>query len=299
LPTIIGANGQPLRIGGGGGSLGSLALGGAGLSSLFFNSGSIALGNGAATTAAGIGGIGGGLAGVASSAAGLFGGGLLALQGIRRGGLLGSALGAGGGALAGFALGAKIGAIGGPVGALIGTAVGGGAALIRSLFKSGTEKARERIKSIYGVDVSARSVLDQVVGLAKQSYGGNLDVAVRSKDVQDLVELYALSTGQSARGIAARQQPVTLSTSGGVTGILSNYVNGQAVNPVSAAQPGPTVISLTLDPASSAAFLQGQTVQAIESNPRTVAAATSVAQQSNFGRQQAAVTQISPGLLLA
>jgi tape measure domain-containing protein len=299
LPTIIGANGQPLRIGGGGGGLGSLALGGAGLSSLFFNSGSIALGGGAATTAAGIGGIGGGLAGIASSTAGLLGGGLLALQGIRRGGLLGSALGAGGGALAGFALGAKIGAIGGPVGALIGAAVGGGAALIRSLFKSGTEKAREKIKSIYGVDISARSVLDQVVGLAKQSYGGNLDVAVRSKDVQDLVELYALSTGQSARGIAARQQPVTLSTSGGVTGILSNYVNGQAVNPVSVNQPGPTVINVTLDQASSAAFLQGQTVQAIESNPRTVAAANGVAQQSNFGRQQAAVTQISPGLLLA
>lgn len=299
VPGVIGANGQPIRSGGAGGGLGSLALGGAGLSSLFFNSGSIALGGGAATTAAGIGGIGGGLAGVASSAAGLIGGGLLAFQGVKRGGLFGSLLGAGGGALAGFALGAKIGAIGGPVGALIGAAVGGGAALIRSLFKTGTEKAREKIKSIYGVDIAASSVLDQVVGLAKQSYGGNLDVAVRSKDVQDLVELYALSTGQSARGLAAKIQPVTLSTSGGVTGILQNYSNGRPTGMGGSQAAGPTVIQVTLDGASSAAFLQGQTVNAIESNPRAVAGASAAAQQSNLGRQQAAVSQLNPGLLLA
>jgi hypothetical protein len=213
--------------------------------------------------------------------------------------LLGSLLGAGGGALAGFALGAKIGAIGGPVGALIGAAVGGGAALIRSLFKTGTEKAREKIKSIYGVDIAASSVLDQVVGLAKQSYGGNLDVAVRSKDVQDLVELYALSTGQSARGLAAKIQPVTLSTSGGVTGILQNYSNGQPISIGSSQASGPTIIQVTLDGASSAAFLQGQTISAIESNPRAVAGASAAAQQGNLGRQQAAVSQLNPGLLLA
>jgi tape measure domain-containing protein len=300
LPQIIGVNGQPINIGGGrGGGLGSLALGGAGLSSLFFNKGIIELGGGIGKTAGAIGGLQGGLAGVASSTAGLLGGGLLAFQGVKQGGFLGSLLAAGGGALAGFALGAKIGSIGGPVGALIGAAVGGSAALIRSLFKSGAEKAREKIKSIYGVDISAKNILDQIVGMAKQSYGGNLDVAVRSKDVHDLVELYALSTGQSARGLTPQIQPATLSTSGGVTSILANYQNGRSVGAGAPSGDSGTVIQLTLDGPSSAAFLQGQTVNAIEANPRTVAAATNTAQQSNFNRQQSAVNQFSPGLLLS
>lgn len=285
---------------GGLGSLGSLAVGGAGLSSLFFNSGSIALGGGSATTAAGIGGIGGGIAGAASSTAGLIGGGLLAFDGVkRRGGLLGFAEGIGGGALAGFALGAQIGAIGGPLGLLIGAAVGGAAVLIASLFKRGSDKAREKIKSVYGVDISAKNILDQIVAMAKQSYGGNLDVAIRSKDVQDLVELYALSTGQAARGLVAHVQPLTLSTSGGVSSILQNYSNGRPVNPVSAGSNGPAIIQVTLDAESSAAFLQGQTVNAIGANPRAVATANNVAQQSNFGRTQAALNQFSPGLLTA
>lgn len=222
----------------------------------------------------------------------LAGGAILAADGLRRGGLIGAAETAGGGAL----IGAKFG---GPTGAVIGASIGLAAGLIRNLFKSATEKAREKIKAIYGVDISSKDILGQVVSIAKQSFGGDLEVAIRSSDVRDLVELYALSTGQSARGIAAKMQPVTLSTSGGVTGILANYSNGAPVSVSGSQAAGPTVIQVTLDGASSAAFLQGQTVSAIESNPRSVAAATNAAQQSNFNRQQSAVNQFAPGLLLA
>jgi tape measure domain-containing protein len=282
LPQIIGANGQPVNIGSGGagavGQLGALA----GAKGLLTQLGQIG-----ATSKLFSGGIYG-----AKGGALLAGGGILAADGLRRGGLVGTLETAAGGAL----IGAKFG---GPIGALIGGAIGLGAGLIRNLFKSANEKAREKIKTIYGVDISSTQILGQVVAVAKQTFGGDLDLAIRSSDIRDLVELYALSTGQSARGIAAKIQPVTLSTSGGVTGILQNYSNGQPMSIGSSQAAGPTVIQVTLDGASSAAFLQGQTVNAIESNPRAVAGASAAAQQSNLGRQQAAVSQLNPGLLLA
>jgi tape measure domain-containing protein len=281
-PAIIGADGQVM--GGSGGGAGGLAsiMGLPGGKELLTQLGQIGATN--KMFASGVYGAKGG--------AMLGGGALLVADGLRRGGMMGTLETAAGGAL----IGAKFG---GPIGAAIGAAAGLAAGLIRNMFKSADEKTREKIKAIYGVDITSKDILGQVVSIAKQSYGGNLDVAIRSKDVQDLVELYAMSTGQSARGIAGKMQPVTLSTSGGVTGILANVVNGRPVNPVSAQIPGPTMIQVTLDAASSAAFLQGQTVQAIESNPRAVAAATDAAQQSNFNRQQSAVNQFSPGLLLA
>lgn len=285
LPNIVGANGQIIASGPEGppaglGPLGSiLALPGG--KALLTQLGQLGATN--KLFAKGIYGAKGGAL--------LAGGGILAADGLRRGGLIGTLETAAGGAL----IGAKFG---GPIGAAIGAAVGLTAGLVRNLFKSANEKAREKIKAIYGVDISSKDILGQVVSIAKQSFGGDLEVAIRSKDVQDLVELYALSTGQSARGLAAKMQPVTLSTSGGVTGILANYSNGQPVT-VGASQAGPTIIQVTLDGASSAAFLQGQTVNAIESNPRSVATANNAAQQSNFNRQQSAVNQFSPGLLLA
>jgi tape measure domain-containing protein len=278
-PQVIGANGQPLS--GGMGLAGQVGM-------LASAKGMLAqLGQIGATNKAFSSGVYG-----AKGGAMLAGGGILVADGLRRGGLMGTLETAAGGAL----IGAKFG---GPIGAAIGAAAGLAAGLIRNMFKSANEKVREKIKSIYGVDITSKDILGQVVSIAKQSYGGNLDVAIRSKDVQDLVELYAMSTGQSASGLAARMQPVTLSTSGGVTGILANYVNGKPVSMGGTQAPGPTVIQVTLDGESSAAFLQGQTVQAIESNPRAVAAATDAAQQSNFNRQQSAVNQFSPGLLLA
>ncbi len=283
FPSVVGAPGQAGQVAG----LTSL-LGFAGAKNLLTKLGNIGFRQagdfGGEAPLKGIGGAKGG--------AMLAAGGILAFDGLRRGGLVGTLETTAGGAL----IGAKFG---GPIGALIGGAIGLGAGLIRNLFKSANEKAREKIKAIYGVDISSKEILGQVVSIAKQTFGGDLDLAIRSADIRDLVELYALSTGQSARGIAAKIQPVTLSTSGGVTGILQNYSNGQPINIGGSQAAGPTVIQVTLDGASSAAFLQGQTVNAIESNPRAVAGASAAAQQSNLGRQQAAVSQLNPGLLLA
>ncbi len=282
IPTIIGANGAPVVIDGGqGGGVGQFA-GLAGFKGLLTQLGQIGATN--KLFANGIYGAKGG--------AFLGGGAVLVADGLRRGGLAGTLETAAGGAL----IGAKFG---GPIGAAIGAAVGLTAGLVRNLFKSANEKAREKIKATYGVDVSSKDILGQVVAIAKQSYGGNLDVAIRSKDVQDLVELYALSTGQSARGLSPKLQPVTLSTSGGVTGILSPFINGQPVAGGGVVQAPATNLTVVLDPDATRSFWETQTLSTIDANPRAVASANSAAQQSNFGRQQQAVNQLSPGLLLA
>jgi len=49
------------------------------------------------------------------------------------------------------------------------------------------------------------SVLQQIVDIAKQSCGGNLDMAIRTQQVRDLIQLYAMSTGQQTKGMLVRQ----------------------------------------------------------------------------------------------
>jgi len=105
----------------------------------------------------------------------------------------------GGGALAGAAIGSFVPGIGTLVGAGIGAAVGAIAGAVRLLVKTEQEKIRAQIKQVYGIDISNRQILTQIQQIVDQSYGGNVAVGVRSTQVQELVRLYALSTGQAAR----------------------------------------------------------------------------------------------------
>ena len=150
-----------------------------------------------------------------------FGGGLVA-AGLQRGGAAGVGMSAAGGAMIGFQY-------GGPIGALIGGIAGAVAGLIRLAIKSAQEKAREKIKATYGVDIKDKGVLKQITDMAKQSFGNNIDMAIRSQQVRDLVELYALTTGQNATGLPAKMTPTTLMQKGGTLSEQAIYVNGKPI----------------------------------------------------------------------
>ena len=100
----------------------------------------------------------GGMKGGAMLAAGA----MLVMDGLRRGGKLGVAEDAGGGALIGFKY-------GGPLGALIGGIAGAVAGVVRLYIKGATEKTKDKIKALYGVDISDKGVLKQIVDMTKSS----------------------------------------------------------------------------------------------------------------------------------
>ena len=233
------------------------------------------------------------LSALARSNAALLGGATLALMGLQRGGPSGLAMTTAGGAMIGFKY-------GGPLGAAIGAGVGAVAGLVRLFVKGAQEKAREKIKATYGVDVSDEGVLKQIVDIAKQGFGGNLDMAIRSQQIRDLVELYAMSTGQSTSGLPAGVRPISLlqqggslfqSSSGG--GLMLDHIGGGA--PSSAA--GPTVINITVPGAKE--FFEKETVRVVVENPRAVQSAAMTATKASAGRREMTGLQLSPGLIMS
>jgi len=260
---------------------------GANLKSFFgFGGGSVALGAGRATTTATLGGK---FAALGRSDFAALAGGLLAFEGLRRGGASGLAMTTAGGALLGFKF-------GGPIGAAIGAGVGAVAGLVRLFIKSAAQKAREKIRAVYGVDIQSKGVLDQIVQMAKQGFGGNLDLAIRSPQVRDLIELYALSTSQSAGGLPATVRPVSLVQQGGA--LYQPGLGSSSLDRISAGAPqnaGPIVIKL--DGAATTALLRGEAIQAIADNPRVVQSAAMTATRANAGRRELLALQLSPGTL--
>jgi hypothetical protein len=242
--------------------------------------------------AKGIGGMKGGVL--------LAAGAMLAMDGLRRGGKLGVAETTAGGAM----IGAKFG---GPLGAAIGAVAGFAAGMVRLFIKGAVEKARQKIKDLYGVDIPDKGVLQQIVDTAKQSYGGNLDMAIRTAQIRDLIQLYAMSTGQATKGMPATVHPLDLVQKGGSLYQSPGYSNGASLPGMDglptldsigggvASGAGPVVIQL--DGPATTSLLQGQAVQAIASNPRIVQSAVMSASKSNAGRRQMASLQLSPGLL--
>jgi hypothetical protein len=240
------------------------------------------------------------LSALGRSDAALGAGALLAFDGLRRGGKLGVAETTAGGALIGYKY-------GGALGAAIGAGVGFAAGIVRLFVKGAAEKAREKIRAAYGVDVTDKGVLKQIVDMAKQSFGGNIDIAIRSQQVRDLIELYAMSTGKPISGLPATMKPLSLAQSGGSLYQSPGFTNSAANSGLAelptrdrigggmASGGGPVVIQL--DGPATTALLRGEAVQAIVENPRAVQSAAMTAQRSNSGRRQMASLQLSPGLL--
>jgi hypothetical protein len=170
---------------------------------------------------------------------------------------------------------------------------------VRLFVRGAEEKAREKIKATYGVDIRDKGVLKPIVDIAKQGFGGNLEAAIRSQQIRDLVELYALSTGQSASGLPATVRPVSLlqhdsslfqSSSGGL--MLDRIGSGA---PSSAA--GPTVINISVPGAKE--FFEKETVRVVVENPRAVQSAAMTATKASAGRREMTGLQLSPGLILS
>jgi tape measure domain-containing protein len=222
----------------------------------------------------------------------LAGGGILAAIGLQRGGWSGLGMTTAGGAL----IGAKFG---GPIGALIGAGIGFGAGLARLFFKGAESKAKEKIKAVYGVDLNDRGLLQQIVQQAKQQFGGNLDVAIRSPQIRDLIELYAMSTGQGVGPLARTVTPVSFVQKNGRLVQRQGFMNGSPIDQLaaSAASIGNQSIVVKLDGPATTAVLRGEAVEAVAENPRTVQAAAMSALRSNFGRRQMLGLQVAPGTI--
>jgi hypothetical protein len=232
----------------------------------------------------------------------LAGGAILAMDGLRRGGKIGVAETTAGGAL----IGAKFG---GPLGAAIGAIAGFATGMVRLFIKGAVEKAREKIKATYGIDITDKTLLQQIVDTAKQKYGGNLDMAIRTDEVRDLIKLYAMSTGQATKGMPATVHPLDLAQAGGSLYQSSGYSNGTALSSLgglpsldsigSGVASGAQPMVIQLDGPATTSLLRGEAVQAIVSNPRAVASASMSAAKSNSGRRELTSLQMSPGLLTA
>ena len=222
-------------------------------------------------------------------------GGLYAATGLAGISAAGAA-GIGGGTIAGLAASLSIPIIGGIIAAGIGIGM-----LVGWLHKSATEKARQKIKSTYGVDIQSKGVLQQVVELAKQNYGGNLDMAVHSQQVAELVRLYAMTTGQATSGMRSPMSSATFSQSGGSLSYVPSYSNGLPGSGLNGSSIGgsSTTTIIQLDGTATTKLLRGEAVNAIAQNPRAVQSATYKASQGNYGRRQLAALQLAPGSIVS
>jgi hypothetical protein len=315
-PTLTGA---PITLSGASGGIAGVSNV-AGLAGLFGGlKNFLGLGSNSVQVAPGVAiartGISGNLQALGKSDAALVAGALLAIEGLRRGGAVGVAETTAGGALIGFKF-------GGPIGAAIGASAGFFAGIVRLFIKGATEKAREKIKAIYGVDVSDKAILRQIVDTARQTFGGNLDVAIRSPQVRDLIQLYGMSTGQNIGRLPASIRPASFVELGGGLFQAPTFQNASAlafqsplptlgpwtldrILPGTSANAGPPVITLgdkltlqvSINGESAAAALRGEAVQAVIENPRAVQSAAIDATRSNAGRRQMLALQLNPGTL--
>jgi hypothetical protein len=333
-PLIFHANGGATSLGGttagsssgGGGILGTLGGFAGGLKSFFgFGDYSVPLNGGGASTGTAIlqsGSLAQKLTALGRSNAALLGGGLLAADGLRRGGLAGLGETTGGGALIGFKF-------GGPLGAAIGAGVGALAGTIRLFVKSGAEKVIEKVKSRYGLTID-KGYAQQIYQIAKQNYGGNIDVALGAKEVQDLLSLYAENTGKPF-GVANTPRGVSLSQAGGRLTQDATYVNGSAYSFQSnsglgvtggiatslLSAPGRDALSGSLLPyqfpnspnvtvivqnsiphQAVGEFLSGKVVETVAEQPRVVQKASNASLKGNFGRSNIQAA-LAPGVLTA
>jgi hypothetical protein len=313
-PVFGGTGGTGGGFGGGGtgggmgssGAAGGGMLSGAGWAGSLANlksfagiGGSVQTGAGMATTW-GAATMGQKMSAIGKSNAALMGGAMLAMDGLRRGGALGVAETTAGGAMIGFKY-------GGGVGAAIGAAVGFTAGIVRLFVKGAQEKARAKVKAAYGVDISDKELLKQIVDTAKQAYGGDLDLAIRSTQIRELVMTYAMMTGQKTSGIPTAPRAISMVQSGGSLYESAGYVNGAAQSSISGlstfdrigsgvpSHVSPMVIRL--DGPATTALLRGEAVQAIADNPRAVQSASMAATKSNAGRREMIALQLSPGTL--
>ncbi len=259
---------------------------------------SIGLGNGTATT----------LGSIASSPIATMGGFMLAQHGLMGGNMgtkMGMLEGAAGGALIGFAA-------GGPIGAAIGAGVGFGIGLgevvagVEPKWKEATRLVQQQYRMTIG-----RNIADQIVAIAKQSYGGTVSIAVRSPEVREMLGLYAAGTGQAGKVPMSGMAPhgASLISSKGSLYQAPTYQYGNAYGYQSSMpvyggwgnsgggggqQSSPTMISMHFDGKNAGDAMTGQFV-----TPSFVQGQTSAAWNGSRGRVQDSLMLSEPGTISA
>ena len=237
----------------------------------------------------------------------LAGGGILAYDGLRRGGWAGVGETTAGGAL----IGAKFG---GPLGAVIGGAAGFVAGIVRLGIKSAAEKVIEKVRTIYGLTID-RKFAQQIVDIANQRYAKNLDMAVRSPEARDLLRLYAQTTGQRSMALLADQaRPAALIEARGqllqgpvfengmayaYPSSLRNYQNMSA-SLLPTAGPnagGPMVNNIILDAAATVNLVSQGALKTLTAYPRAVASSALNGSRQSSARGGFAVNTLAPGVI--
>jgi hypothetical protein len=233
----------------------------------------------------------------------------LAAAGLQRGGFSGLGMSIGGGALAGAMFGSFIPGIGTLIGAGIGAAVGAIAGTARLFIQSLAQQLRSRIRSVYGVDISNQQILQQIAEITRTKYGGSISLAIYSDEIQQIVRLYALSTGQNQAGLARPEYPVTFAQSqAGGLALQPVYSGGQLVqSPYS----GTTTTQLAdlsyalrnsmfvqLNPQQANDLFEGRVVQVVQNNPTTVASANASAARSGDSRLAQASAFLEPATVM-
>jgi hypothetical protein len=205
---------------------------------------------------------------------------------------------------------------------LIGAGVGAIAGTIRLFIKSGAEKVVSKVKQIYGIDIDRKFAQDPILAIIKQSFGGNVDVGLRSPQIRDLLELYASTTDQKSAGIVNRILPSTFANQGGqlvnipnvgLTGAPVGFSAGSATgngvsfglgvsSPSPAAAPAPvpniTVVMQNSLPAGAVGqYMDGKMVQSIVKNARVVSAANVDGMQASSARRQSAAAVLQPNFI--
>lgn len=300
--------------GGTSGFAGPVAGYGGGLGGILRNlGGSFGLGSSGTDLGNGVGiantGILGRLAAFGKSGGAALLGGTVALDGIRRGGIGGTLEAAGGGALVGFKY-------GGPIGALVGAAIGGGIAGFKSIFgTTDRQHAKDLVKQVYGMDVN-NATADQIVAIAKQAYGGQIDVAVRSPQVRDMLKLYAQTVGNKSaqdQFVQSQVHSASFVESGGKLQQQAIYDNGNAysyssplsvyggvqTSPLSTYAPNQGVfngnLQINLNGQSASDVLAGQVVRV--ATPSFVQGQALAASGSSVGRTAQQNMVLSPSAL--
>ena len=232
-------------------------------------------------------------------------------------GLLGKDRGTWGGVGEGAAGGAMIGLqMGGPIGAVIGGIVGAGIGLGEKIagVETPERQAARQIKAIWGLNIESNSTtIAQIVAMAKQNYGGNVSMAVRSPQVRELLQLYAESTGQRSSALTAYQvHSASLAQSGGSLYQTATYQNGTpytyasslptlgpsgSVLPTSSPMGGPVTVNLSRE--QTVDLWRTGTSQAIQGDPRGVAQAAVNGNGASSTRLASAGQAFDPGMIWA
>jgi hypothetical protein len=241
--------------------------------------------------------LGGKLQALGKSDAAAMGGAMLAMGGLRRGGYTGMAEDTAGGAMIGYKF-------GGGLGAAIVAGIGALAGIVRLFVKGATEKAREKIKALYGGRylrqgrVEADRRYDQIRVRWQHRHGDPLAPDPRPDPV------VRHDHGQKTTGMPGTVTPLSLVETGESLFQSPQYNNATPL-PALGGLPGLDRIGagtssggglvIQLDGPATTALLQGQAVQAITNNPRLVQSASMAATKSNANRRELTSLQLSQG----